>query len=373
MLAAVAQVVLMLALATSPSTWEALPPLPLGLIGARISVHGDTLLLAGGITQVGEMHAAVQRFDLKAQRWLEPIVLPSGRCFHAQVLIGDNQLLLAGGQRGRAPRGLYASAHCHLVDLKTGEVTEPAKLASPAASPTVHTLADGRVVVIGGRHANLFDPATGKWATAIALKHERTDHASVLLADGRIAVIGGVGVTAVEMVDPARGESKVSGTKLPLAIDDLSAVALPDGRVWVLGGQSSGSGDTTDRTWLLDLKTTAAKPVVEGPRLGIEDGVADAQLVFVDEDTAVLLGGESQKRGRDTELRTVRKLDLKAVRVTPLPDMHGTHDDAAAAWVDGAVYIAGGLAYATLPFRDRPVPVASNVFERLPRPDAATD
>ena len=61
------------------------------------------------------------------------------------------------------------------------------------------TLADGRVLVVGGMSreaksyssAYLFDPATGHWTKAGRLRTARHSLTASLLADGRVLVAGG--------------------------------------------------------------------------------------------------------------------------------------------------------------------------------------
>jgi hypothetical protein len=80
---------------------------------------------------------------------------------------------------------------------------------------------------------------------AVSLTQARTAHAATALPDGRVFVVGGAGpdgrVASAEIWDPATGEFTPAGS---LAGVNLShtATALPDGRVLVVGGSGSDHG-----------------------------------------------------------------------------------------------------------------------------------
>jgi hypothetical protein len=72
---------------------------------------------------------------------------------------------------------------------------------------TATSLADGRVLVVGGvgeSTTELYDPATGTWSPGGTLNEPRWLHGAVRLADGRVLVAGGGGYTpSAELYDPA--------------------------------------------------------------------------------------------------------------------------------------------------------------------------
>ena len=119
------------------------------------------------------------------------------------------------------------------------------------------TMADGRVLVIGGwpgaqdnnatRAASILDPATGAFARTGDMLTEHDNGHPVALADGRILVVAGMrnavdpasGLTppmsAVELYDPATGTFRLTG---PLSSPryGMTVIRLRDGRVLVAGG-----------------------------------------------------------------------------------------------------------------------------------------
>ena len=123
------------------------------------------------------------------------------------------------------------------------------------ANPMVVKLADGRVLVAGGRTtgggltttAEIYDPATGTFTpTAGSMNFERSMGRAVLLPSGKVLVVGGQGVsggprTTAELFDPATGTftnvaSAMSGDRVwPLA------ALLGNGKVLVSSGCCGGA------------------------------------------------------------------------------------------------------------------------------------
>jgi hypothetical protein len=136
------------------------------------------------------------------------------------------------------------------------------KIADPRitrAEHTATTLADGRVLLVGGgrddrqsgiREAELFDPATLSWQPAGALAQGSTQHVALLLGDGRVAVLGGFAVVGgqptlldrVEIFDPAAMRWQ-AGPKLATPRAAPGLVHLPDGSVLLAGGRTPAADD----------------------------------------------------------------------------------------------------------------------------------
>jgi Galactose oxidase, central domain len=131
-----------------------------------------------------------------------------------------------------------------------------APIPTARAEHTATLLADGRVLVVGGRaisfdassnvsdetlaSADVFDPRTEAWRPVASLHDARSDHVAVLLHDGRVLVAGGLTPAAkggtprtIEIYDPATDAWTRLAAPLPSAIH--SATVLADGRVLVIG------------------------------------------------------------------------------------------------------------------------------------------
>jgi hypothetical protein len=121
---------------------------------------------------------------------------------------------------------------------------------------TATLLADGRLLILGGRtakdsvraSAELYDPATGRFTLAGSMVDGRQQHTATLLPDGRVFIAGGYWsdgqkwrvLSATEMYDPATGNFSAVGS-MGAPRESHSATLLDDGRVLLVGGQDIGN------------------------------------------------------------------------------------------------------------------------------------
>src|SRR2546430_2605102 len=143
-----------------------------------------------------------------------------------------------------------------------------ADLNQPRAEHTATLLANGTVLVAGGRDAagqplasaEIYDPATRTFAPApSALAVARKDHTATLLPDGRVLVAGGSdfsgALESAELYDPTAGTvSPAAPLNVPRTL--ASAALLLDGTVLVAGGQTTTSEDL-DSAEIYDAATNA--------------------------------------------------------------------------------------------------------------------
>src|SRR5439155_405626 len=122
-----------------------------------------------------------------------------------------------------------------------------AGLNQPRAEHTATLLANGTVLIAGGRDAagqplasaEIYDPATGTFSLApSALVVPRQDHTATLLPDRRVLVAGGSNASgaldSAELYDPTAGTVSPAG---PLSVPRTlaSAALLLDGTALVAG------------------------------------------------------------------------------------------------------------------------------------------
>jgi hypothetical protein len=138
------------------------------------------------------------------------------------------------------------------------------KLSDPKWSHEGIRLADGRVLIMGGRtaqnpstpgarvltSADLFDPVTNTFVPTGSMNVERRDPCSVLLDDGRVLITGGgpdvsisttPGLDTAEIYDPDQGTFRLVDAKMSSLRIFHAMVKLEDGRVLIAGG-SEGPG-----------------------------------------------------------------------------------------------------------------------------------
>ena len=130
-------------------------------------------------------------------------------------------------------------------------------LAVPRTGHAATALADGRVLITGGRDsagtivatAEVFDPAN-QTSTAIGvLNTARIDHTATLLADGRVLIAGGTSasgaLTSAEIFDPANPGAgfRVLSATMGAARAGHTATRLHDGTVLIAGGDAAGTAE----------------------------------------------------------------------------------------------------------------------------------
>src|SRR5436309_5156274 len=128
--------------------------------------------------------------------WAPMADLNQPRAEHTATLLANGTVLVAGG-RDAAGQPL---ASAEIYDPATGVYT---LLASPLPAPvwghTANRLSDGTVLIAGGTGdgglpvaaAQLFDPATGAFTALDPLITPRPPPTGPLLRDGRVVLVGG--------------------------------------------------------------------------------------------------------------------------------------------------------------------------------------
>jgi hypothetical protein len=261
------------------STKRALP--------AVAALSDGRVLVTGGETSGSFSVSAVSRTAELFEPFTGPFEVLAGemalpRAHHTATELGQGDVLVVGGSEaldGTVPA--TATAERWVRSART--FVAAGSLGTARQDHTATRLADGRVLVLGGRTgvcrepgfcgvalatAEVYDPATGAFTPAGALAAARYRHTATLLDDGRVLVAGGwtTGAAAgevgtYEVFDPATGTAVLAGEmRLPRALH--TATRLNDGRVLVAGGAQELF--PTARTELFD---PADLGVVEGPEL----------------------------------------------------------------------------------------------------------
>ena len=185
-----------------------------------------------------------------------------------------------------------------LIDASSSsQVEQLGRLAVPRTGHAATPLADGRILITGGRDnagiivatAEVFDPAN-ETSTAVAiLNTPRIDHTATLLADGRVLIAGGTSasgaLTSVEIFDPANPGAgfRVLSATMGAARTRHTATRLHNGTVLIAGGDAAGSAEIfnpTTETFSSALLAMAA------PRIG------HTATLFSD-DSVLLAGGNT--------------------------------------------------------------------------------
>jgi hypothetical protein len=233
----------------------------------------------------------------------------------------------------------------------TASVEPVAAMSVARAVHTATTLADGRVLVVGGcttpgcelggnegSAAELYDPVARRFERTGSLREWRDDHTATLLRDGRVLVAGGWGVGGVlastELFDPATGTFAV-GPKMGSRRAGSTATLLRDGRVLLAGG-FTGNRPTVALADVFVPAGNRIRPV--GPMAQPRGAHAAARLA---DGRVLIVGGLS--RGR--VVASSELFDPRTGRFARGPAMRlPRYKAAAVTLLDGRVLVVGGSA-----------------------------
>src|SRR5438309_1492344 len=227
--------------------------------------------------------------------WAPMADLNQPRAEHTATRLANGTVLISGG-RDAADQPL---ASAEIYDPATGGYT---LLASPLPAPvwghTAIRLGDGTVGIAGGTGdgglpvaaAQLFDPATDTFTALDPMSTPRARHTATLLRDGRVLMVGGTDgskpLASLEVYDPTTRTFSRASSALVLARQDHTATLLPDGRVLVAGG--SNTSGALNFAELYDPTAGTVSPA--GP-LNVPRTLASAALLL--DGTVLVAGGQT--------------------------------------------------------------------------------
>jgi len=227
--------------------------------------------------------------------------------------LADGRVLLVGG-RDRYRESEPSDVEVYSPETDTWKPTSP--LPESRSSHEATLLLDGRVLITGGQdvgnHAMattlLYDPVTNQWNGVGNLSEARVCHSATLLLDGSVLVAGGVDdssnyLRSAELFDSASGRWR-NVANMPSARSGHGAAPLSNGRVLLLGG---GTGDTSETAVVLSttvLYDPKTDTWVEGPSL---PAARYGALVLSNEESIYVIGGyDENSQPTDTVFRLDR-------------------------------------------------------------------
>jgi hypothetical protein len=159
------------------------------------------VLMVGGLDENEHMHEgehaldSAEVFDPTTGKFTQTGRMTTVRAYHTATLLADGRVLITGGRTGKPGCCGYPLDSAELYDPRTGVFTPTGSMLDSKADQTATLLADGRVLVAGGLwigdEAETYDPKTGKFTRTGPMNTDRRGHNATLLADGRVLVVGG--------------------------------------------------------------------------------------------------------------------------------------------------------------------------------------
>ena len=193
-------------------------------------------------------------YDPARGNWLAAAALPNPRAGHVAVTLPSGKVLVAAGCAGSQATGAASQdwdvrRDAQIYDPQSNVWQAAGELAEGRCWPTATTLADGRVLVVGGQDrtgqplasAEVYDPAHNVWSPAGRLMTGREGHSATLLPDGRVLVAGGFNgqvLASAEIYSPA-ANTWTPTAAMQLARAYHTAALLRNGTVLVIGGATS--------------------------------------------------------------------------------------------------------------------------------------
>lgn len=287
------------------------------------------------------------------------------RTEHRAATLPDGRVLLVGGYPLGSSTPGGAIAQTEIYDPSTNGNAATGNLSIGRFNTALVTLADGRIMVIGGTGwinsqsvtlatAEIYDPASGAWSLPQqTLNYVRASAKAVTLPDGRVLIIGGDahGNTA-EVYDPSTGNFTLSGT-LAAPRSNFSVAALPDGRVFVFGGVTP---NTFNALTSIEVWSPATGAWTSGGALAVGRQNAAATLLA---NGKVLISGGYLNATAPNSAELYDPLTGASTPAGAMVTPRATHS--ATLLANGSVLVEGGYdaSWATLKSIERYDPVAN--------------
>lgn len=248
---------------------------------ADVVLANNELLVAGGCTgsSCSSTTAATERYSKAMNRWVSAGSLSSNRARLSGALLPNGDALLPGGCNETACLTEVAR-----YETAANRWTTAAPLPAPRGFATTTALADGSILLIGGcadprcvtvlADALRYDPQQNQWRPAGMMRTPRAGHTATLLRDGTVFVAGGCQTAkcgpnttdTTELWHPAQG-AFADGPTMRSTRHHHTATLMPSGLLLLAGGTDRiDSARGTAEVYLPFARRLAEMPRMEVPR-----------------------------------------------------------------------------------------------------------
>jgi len=193
-----------------------------------------TLFVLSCISVVAALTDSVRPVSAQSTgpRWSFTGKLNEPRSFASITTLQDGRVLVAGGSGSYDEYVPLASAE--IYNPVTGTWTMTGSLVSEYDAGNLTTLADGRVLSVGGSGTEIYDPNAGTWTKTGNPNITFGGHKEVLLLNGKVLMVGGY---QSELFDPSTGTWSKTGSQQTARARNTTTL-LPNGKVLIVGGTS---------------------------------------------------------------------------------------------------------------------------------------
>jgi N-acetylneuraminic acid mutarotase len=276
---------------TSTAAWSS------GNVATAVVASGVVSGVAIGSTSITASSGSVQgsaTLNVTANGWgiISPMNL--GRAYNTPVLLHNGKVLVAGGRTSTGQQ----TASAEIYDPSADTWTLVASMANARENPATVVLPNGKVLVAGGYAivggagsdsilAEIYDPSTDTWNAAASLQSPHTaPAAAILLPNGKVLVAGGSSsgalVGSTELYDPT-SNSWVSVGSIATPRRYNGGGLLGNGTVIIVGGVDAGNAALSSaEIFDLSIGAWASAAAMSTPRDGFQSSVlANGRILVI--------------------------------------------------------------------------------------------
>jgi WD40 repeat protein len=211
-------------------------------------LRNGLVLIAGGAGDMGLLSSA-ELYNPATESFVSIAPMHIRRADFTATLLSDGRVLLCGGGNRDA------QATAEIFDPATKEFTMTGQMTAPRLAHTATLLPDGQVLITGGSSkryvvlasAELYNPVTGEFTRVGDMTQPRYKHAAAGGPEGTVLVLGGSTkddwrgtLSIVERYDPLkRSFTQVPDLQRPRFKMPQAVVTLSNGSILLAGGDAA--------------------------------------------------------------------------------------------------------------------------------------